>query len=118
MSLVFNTKTYNGDSYGVNAVGYIGAAKTVSVKDDLRLARTAPKPTATFSGVGRANAKLTKTHTLTGALTPTGDSIFEINVAVPVGISSADVDALCADMSALVAGADFKSFLKTQKIAF
>lgn len=118
MALTFNTKTYNADSYNGSNVSYIGAAKTVSIKDDLRLARTAPKPTGTYSGNGRTEAKLSRTHTLTGALTPTGDSIFRIEVSLPVGIASGDVDTLCADMSALVNTADFKTHLKSQKISF
>lgn len=118
MSLVFNTKTYTPNSFGSNNVDYIGAAKTVTVKDDVVLRRTAPKSSATFSGVGRAQAKLTRTLTLTGALTPAGDAIVSIEVSVPVGFASADVDALCNDFGALVSGADFKSLVKSQKINY
>lgn len=118
MSLTFNTKTYSADSYQQNVVGYIGAAKTVSVKDDLRLARTPAKASAIYSGNGRAEAKMSRTHMLTGARTPTGDSIFNIGVQLPVGISSADVDTLCADMGAFVVTSDFKAFLKTLKVSF
>lgn len=118
MSLVFNTKTYSANTFGTNSVDYIGAAKTVSVKDDLVLRRTAPKPTSVFSGVGRANAKLSRTLTLTGSLTPTGDAIAEINISVPAGYAAADVDALLNDFGALVSGADMKTFVKSQKINF
>jgi hypothetical protein len=118
MSLTFNTKTYSPDSYQQNAVGYIGAAKTVSVKDDLSLKRTAPKATSVFSGVGRSTAKLTRTLTLTGALTTSGDAIVEINVSVPVGYASADVDALLNDTGALLSGADFKTLVKSQKFTY
>lgn len=118
MSLVFNTKTYTADSFGVNAVGYNGAAKTVSIKDDLALKRTLPKPTTVFSGVGRTEAKMTRTVTLTGALTPSGDAILAVNVSVPVGMASADVDALLNDMGALVSSASFKTHVKSQQISF
>lgn len=118
MSLTFNAKVYTADSYGTNLVGYIGAAKTVSVKDDLKLGRTAPKPTAIFSGVGRTMAKLTRTLTLTGALTPSGEAIVDISVSVPVGTSSGDVDALLNDMGALVSSASMKSHVKAQQITF
>lgn len=118
MSLTFNTKTYAADSYQQNSVGYIGAAKTTSVKDDFVLRRTAPKPTSVFSGVGRAIAKLTRTFNLTGALTPQGDAIVEVSVSVPVGYASADVDALLNDIGAYISGADFKTLVKTQKIAY
>lgn len=118
MSLTFNTKTYNADKYGVDAVGYVGSAKTLSVKDDLQLSRVAPKPTTTFSGVGRTKAKLTRTLTLTGALTPTGDVIVDINVSAPVGVASADVDAALNDTGALLSGADFKTLVKNLKISY
>lgn len=119
MALVFNTKTYNLDSYqSKDAVSYIGAAKTVTTKDDLKMARTAPKPTSVFSGVGRTQAKLVRTLTLTGALTPMGDAIVDIQVSVPAGFASADVDALLNDTGALLSGADFKAHVKTQKIGF
>lgn len=118
MSLTFNTKTYTADSFQKDQVGYNGPANTSSVKDILALRRTAAKPTAVFSGVFRANAKLTRTHTLTGALTTSGDSITEINVSLPVGRSDADVDAISNDIGAYVASADFKSFLKNAKVSF
>lgn len=118
MSLTFNTKTYNADKYGVDAVGYIGAAKTVSVADDLQLSRTAPKPTSTFSGVGRTRAKLNRTVTLTGALTPTSQASLQIDVVIPVGMAAADIDALLNDMGAFLSGADFKTHVKLQKISY
>jgi len=118
MPLVFNTKTYTGDKFGVDAVGYIGAAKTLTTSDDLLMSRTPAKPTATFSGVARFQAKLTRTLTLTGAATPTGQAIFTISGSVPVGAAGADIDTAINDMAALFAHADFKVHVKTQKISF
>ena len=118
MSLTINAKTYTADSYGQSAVGYIGSLKTVSVKDDVRLIRTAPKPTTTFSGVGKTSAKMTRTLTLTGALTPTGDAILDIQVSVPVGYASADVDSLLNDMGSFLASASFKTHVKSQQISY
>ncbi len=118
MSLSINAKTFTADQYGQNAVGYIGPLKTVSVKDDARLLRIAPKPTATFSGVGKTSAKLTRTVTLTGALTPTWDTILDIQVTVPVGMASADVDTLLNDMGAFLASATFKTHVKSQQISY
>jgi len=118
MSLTVNAKTYNADAYAQNNVGYIGTLKTVSVKDDIALKRTAPKSTDVFSGVGRTSAKLTRTLTLTGAKTLAGDSLVEINVSVPVGFASADVDALLNDMGSFLASATFKSHVKSQQISF
>jgi hypothetical protein len=118
MSLTFNSKTYSADSFRQDAVGYIGAAKTVSTKDDLVLRRIPPKPTSVFSGVGHTEVKLTRTHTLTGALTPTWDAILDISVRVPVGMASADIDALLNDCGAFLSGADFKTHVKSQKVSY
>lgn len=118
MTISVNTKTYSADSFSTNSVRYIGPLKTVTVKDDYSLSRTAPKKTSVFSGVGRTSAKLTRTLTLTGALTPTGDGIVEINVSIPVGFASADVDALLNDTGAFLASATFKTHVKSQQINF
>lgn len=118
MALTINAKTYTADSFSKDSVSYIGTGKTVSVKDDVRLARTAPKPTGVFSGVGRTQAKMTRTLTLTGALTPTGDAIVDISVSVPVGYAGADVDTLLNDMGAYLASASFKTHVKSQQISY
>jgi hypothetical protein len=118
MSLVFNSKTYTGQQYNGPQVTYSGAGKTVSVKDDVRLSATPPKASAVFSGVGRTDAKLTRTLTLTGALTPKAEAIVDSQVRVPVGSTEADVDALLTDFGAFLAGASFKAHVKAQQIAF
>jgi len=118
MSIIFNTKTFIGDSFAVNSIGYVGALKTASVKDDLLLSRSQPKPTDTFSGLSRTEAKLTRTLTLTGAKTLAGEAKVRILVDVPVGYASGDVDTLLNDTGALLSGADFKNHVKSQKINF
>lgn len=118
MALTVNAKTFTADSFQQSQIGYIGTLKTVSVKDDLVLRRTAPKPTAVFSGVGRTSAKLTRTFTLTGAKTTSGDAILECAVSVPIGYSGVDVDALLNDMGAFIASATFKTHVKSQQINF
>jgi hypothetical protein len=118
MSLTINAKTYTADSFSKDNVGYNGPAKTLSIKDDAKLYRTAAKPTASFSGVSRTLAKLTRTHTLTGALTPSGEAILNIDVNIPVGMASADVDTLLNDMGALLSSASFKTHVKSQQINF
>lgn len=118
MSLTFNTKTYSADSFGTDAIGYIGAAKTASVKDDLNLRRQKPKPTDVYSGQSRTFAKLTRTVNLTGAKSATGDIVLVIDVAVPVGFASADVDAILNDMGAFLSSASFKTHVKVPQISF
>lgn len=114
----FNTKSFVADSYNQDAVVYIGPAKTLTMKDDLRLARTKPKPSAVYSGNARTEAKLSRTVVLTDALTPTGDEIMTVSTQLPAGIADAAIDTLCADMGALIVSTDFKNSLKQLKIAF
>lgn len=118
MSLSVNAKTYSADSVGPNLVAYAGPAHTASVKDKVALGRTAAKPTATFSGVVRSDGKLTRTLTLTGALTTTGDAILEIKTSIPVGAASADIDSLLDDMGAFLASATYKTVVKNSAINF
>lgn len=118
MPLTFNTKTYTADSFQKDQVAYAGALNTVSVKDILKMLRQAVVPTSLFSGLSRTEARLTKTLTLTGALTPTGDMTLRCLVSVPVGYASADVDAAINDFAALIAHADFKTHVKSQKISY
>lgn len=117
MALTINTKSYTPDAYsGPNLTSYVGPAHTLSVKDKVSLGRTAAKPTAVFSGVVRGDAKLTRTLTLTGSLTSTGDAIFEVKSSIPVGASGTDVDTICADMGAWIASAEFKTILKESQV--
>lgn len=118
MALTINAKTYTGNNFNGNSVQYNGPAKTLSIKDDVKLSQSAPKPTDTFSGLSRTQAKMTRTLTLTGALTPTGDAIITIDVAIPVGFASADVDSLLNDMGAFLSSASYKAHVKTPSIAF
>lgn len=118
MSIVINTKTYSADTYSPTSIIYVGPSRTVSVRDDLKLARTAPKGTATFSGVGRASAKLTRTLTLTNAKTLTGDAIVDIQVSVPVGFAAADVDTLLTDAGTYASSVGFKDLVKKQVLNF
>jgi hypothetical protein len=118
MTASVNAKTYTADNFGQNAVTYSGPSKTLSVLDDLRLGRVQPKPTSTFSGVGRTSAKLSRTLTLTSALTPTGVAIAEISFSVPVGAAGADIDTMCTDLGAYLSSASFKLIAKNLQIAF
>jgi hypothetical protein len=118
MSLTVNTKTYSADNFGQNAVSYNGPAHTLSILDDIQLKRVYPKPTSLFSGVGRTTAKLSRTLTLAGVLTPTGVAIVEINVSVPVGAAAADIDALLNDMGSYLSSASAKTQVKGLQINF
>lgn len=118
MSLSINAKTYSANSFGSNSVDFNGPNKTASVKDNALMRFLPPKPTAVFSGVTRAYCNLTRTLTLTGALTPTGDMAVKIEVMVPVGAASADIDTALNDMGAFLASATYKTHVKTPQINF
>ncbi len=118
MSLTVNAKTFTADSFQQNAIVYNGPAHTLSVKDDIRMGRVSPKPSADFSGVGRTAVKLTRTLTLTGAQTPTGEAICEISMSIPVGAASGDVDAICNDMGAYLSSATAKLVAKNLAINY
>lgn len=79
---------------------------------------TSPRPTAAYSGVTRVYCNLTRTLTLTGALTPTGDIAVKIEVMVPVGAASTDIDTALNDMGAFLASATYKTHVKTPQISF
>lgn len=119
MSITVNSKTYATDSHVTpNVVSYVGPDNTASVKDKLSIGRTAAKPTSTFSGVIRSDVKLTRTLTLTNALTATGDGILEIKTSFPVGTAGTDIDESLDDMAALLASTDYKTLVKNSKINF
>lgn len=118
MSWTINAKVFSADGSTANSVLYAGPAQTLSVKDNLKLARTAPKPTSVFSGVARTQIKQTRTLTLTGALTPTHEGIIDCTVSIPVGFTGADVDSLVNDFAAAVAHANFKTIVKNQLLTY
>jgi hypothetical protein len=118
MSLSVNAKTYAADSVGPNLVSYAGPAHTSSVDDKLSLGRTTAKPTTVFSGVVRSDGKLTRTLTLTGALTPNAKAILEIKTSIPVGAAAADIDSMLNDMGAFLASATYKDVVKKSAVNF
>lgn len=118
MSLTINAKTVSADGGTQNVVGYVAPAHTLSWKDDLRLARTLPKPTSLFSGVARGQSKWVRSFTLTGAATTVHDGILDLSTSFPVGAAGADIDSLINDFAAWLAHASFKTFVKNQTITF
>lgn len=111
MTITVNTRAYALDNASGNAAVYTGPASTFSARDLLTLKRTAPKPSGDFAGVARAEAKMTKTVTLTGVTQTKGDAIVSISLALPVGMSEADVDTLKADIVSLAGTTNFKDLI-------
>lgn len=107
MSITINTVAYSQDSFVTpNKVRYTSPTNSFTNRDELSLARTAPKATADFAGVARAEVKRVKTVE-TGPLTR-ADAIITLSCSLPVGMSHDDVTALLNDVGdfALMAECD------------
>lgn len=104
MPITLNTLVYNQDAFvNPNAVDYTGPSHSFAVKDKISLSRTAAKPTSTFAGVAKAQAKRTKTVTLADG--SKADAIVTIHCSLPVGMVKADADALRDDIGDLAISA-------------
>lgn len=115
MSLVFNSKTYVNDvPRSSDIMRYHGPAHTLSLNDYVDLGRTAPKPTSTYAGKGRARFKLTRTAT--DGTDPIGDIIADLAISIPVGCQESEMDGLLADLAAFFATAAAESLFQDQKI--
>lgn len=119
MSITINTKTYTQDAAsGPNSIPYNGPAATLSVKDKLELGRTIAKGNAVYSGNARERAKLTRTTTLTGAKTTSGDMIFDLGSSIPIGTADAVIDTACDDLAAFIGSATYKTLVKKQLLSY
>lgn len=112
MSLLFATKTYTLDTVTGNVANYFGPKRAIGKKDNCQLRREEAKASNTFSGFSKGAAKVTRTHDLTGAKTPTADNSIEFSCKIAVGTSEADVAELFADAAALAAHAAFADTAK------
>lgn len=115
MSITVNSKTYSFDSQrSADAMRYNGPSQTLGVKDYFDAKRTAPKPTATFAGQAKAEAKLTRS--LTNGTSPVGDGIITISVSFPAAAASTQVDSMLGDMAAWFATASATSLLRDHDV--
>lgn len=117
MSLTLNTKAYAFDTFrSVDWARYLGPAHTLSVKDYLDVKRTAPKPTTTYAGQGKANAKMTRSLTDGATSDIVGDGIFELNSSFPVGSDAAAQQAFLDDFAAWLGSAEATALFINQDI--
>lgn len=117
MSITLNTLVYDQDTpLSANKVPYHGPDHSFSVKDIFTLARTAPKPTASFRGVARSEAKRTKTVTLDDG--STADAIVVVNFSLPVGMAQADADALRDDVGDFTISAQCGTLIWNQDLTY
>lgn len=119
MPIVINTKTYTQDAAsGPNSIPYNGPLANLSTKDKLELGRTVAKGNSVYSGNARERAKLTRTTTLTGAKTTSGDMIFDVGSSVPIGTSDAAIETACDDLAALIGSVTYKTLVKKQLLSY
>lgn len=106
MSITVNLKTYEKDTErSPDIIRYQGPAHSLTVNDYLDAKRTAPKPTATFAGVGKASFKLTRTATDGTDPIAGANALLEISSNIPVGMATSEIAALIADAAAWLATA-------------
>lgn len=115
MSITINTVAFTLDTFlSPNKVTYTTPAHSVSNEDTLTLGRTDPKPSGTFRGVMRAEARRAKTVTLDDLSKAV--AIITTSVSLPVGVSEADVDAIRDDLGDFLISAEGKKLLWNRDI--
>lgn len=117
MALTVNAKTYNNDvPRSPDIMRYHGPGHSLSSNDYIDLARTAPKPTATYAGKGRTRFKLTRKAT--DGTSNLGDIIVDLTISTPVGTQESEQDSILADLGAWIVTANAESFFQDTKIIF
>lgn len=115
MSLTINTKTYTNDvARSADSYRYLGPSHTFSFKDYVDTYRTAPKPTATSDGQGKAEIKMTRT--CTDGTNNIGTAISSFSVSFPVGAATSELQAVIDDFAAWLATAAADDLLIDQQI--
>lgn len=112
MSLTFDTKTYTNDvARSPDSYRYLGPDHTSANKDYVDFVRTAPSPTLTYLGKGRARVKMVRTqeNVLGDNL---GELIFDVALNIPVGTLDAEQDAAIDELAVWLATTSAKDFLK------
>lgn len=100
MAMTIGTRTYNKDRTQPDSIKYVSGSHTISVEDSLTLARSYPKPTATYAGNARPSFKLVRDFTVDGAKKTV---IFNGSFQIPVGVANADIAAVVDDVAAFLA---------------
>lgn len=100
MTITINTKTYKSYRTLADENRLAGPAHTLTANDTIALRRVFPKPVKDFAGVARPGVKIVRTCTLANGSTK--DAILDLGSSLPVGMSSADVLALKADLAAFL----------------
>lgn len=100
MAITIGTRTYNKDRTQPDNIKYVSGSNTLSLEDSLSMARTYPKPTATYAGNARPSVKFVRDVTVGGEKKTL---IFNGGFQIPVGVAGSDVSAFVDDISAFFA---------------
>lgn len=115
MSITLNTVVFNNDiALNSNKYQYLATDHTFEAVNKLTLARTDPKPTSTFRGVARAEAKRTQTVTLDDSTE--AEAIVTVTCSLPVGMAAADIDAIRDDMGDFLLATECDELFTNQTI--
>lgn len=112
-----NTRTYNFDGSSENMCRYVGPVHTFSTNDLFQLFRTYPKAGRNGdAGVARPEIKRVVSVVVNSTTGERKDAIVRVTGSLPVGMAAADIDAICADVAALLGSTDGKNLFKTLDI--
>lgn len=89
---------------------YRAAGDTYTTKDLFQMSRVYPK---VGPGIQVAKPLAKRTKTVSVSATETADLILNLGGSMPVGTSSADIDAVLADMAAFCASNEAKALFKS-----
>lgn len=112
-----NTRTYSFDGSTGDSARYVGPAHTFSTLDTFELGRVYPKPGRNGDmGVARPAVKRVLSVVVNSTTGERKNAITSISGSLPVGMSAADIDALCADLAAFIGSTDGKNLFKSLDI--
>lgn len=115
MSLTVNAKTYANDvARSPDSYRYLGPSHTFATKDYIDAYRTSPKPTSTFNGVGKAEAKLTRT--MTDGTDPVGTGLISVSVSFPADADTTEQATMITDMAVWLATASADNLFTNHEI--
>nr|URG15282.1 MAG: coat protein [Leviviridae sp.] len=115
MSLTISTKTYVVDRVQPDTVRYAGPANTPTVKDFVILGRTAAKGGSGIQ-VARFWHKTQKTVVVNATTGEMQQSSGNLELVLPIGMASADVDTLLADIASFLTSTAGKDAIKKAAI--
>lgn len=106
--MLINTKTYNFDRQNSpDSASYAGPNHTASLQDTANLSRVYPKPVKDFEGVSRGTVDLTRQ--VIGADLKKRRIGFKLVSSCEVGVTTADIEAVLADLVSFAGSADGKA---------